>query len=260
MADPNRYIGSIVASTIAPHAFRLVATRGNRATDECRQCEIWEACVLFRDLSPEEVTVYQRLRHLHAFQPKQALYHEGLPALGFYVPCAGRVKLSRADPHGRQQILRIVDPGGVCGVESLLPDACYTATAEALEQSQAAFIKRDQLLHLLREVPRVALTLLGHISRMLAETEIRLAQVALGNVRTRLGALLVDLAERYGEEDETGAIMVRTPLTRAEMAAMVGMSPETAMRTLAEFVSEGLVRTAGRDLIIQQMDRLRTMA
>ena len=49
-------------------------------------------------------------------------------------------------------------------------------------------------------------------------------------------------------------------LSRSELAAMVGLSPETAMRLLSEFKADGLLRLEGRHITILSRDKLAALA
>ncbi len=227
-------------------------------TNSCSECGAKQKCLLVNQLTPEEVEATSGIRHTRSYQARQTLYHEGMPALGIHILCSGRVKLSRGDNNGRQQILRLVGPGEICGEEALLEEAPYTNTAEALETCQSAFVRREAFLELLQNQDRILLPLLRHICQVLVETQIRLTHVALNDARTRMAAQLLDLAERYGEPGSKG-ITLRLGLRRGELAALVGISPETAMRLLSQFQREGLLEVRGRRLTLTSPERLRAL-
>lgn len=227
-------------------------------SNSCHSCESRETCLLVSQLSAEEIEATKGFRHVRTYHARQILYHEGMPALGTHILCWGRVKLSRGDNHGRQQILRIVGPGEICGEEALVEGAHYTNTAEALESCQTAFVKREAFLDLLQNRDRVLLPLLQHICQVLIETQIRFTRVALSDARTRLAAQLLELADRYGRPGPKG-ISLQLALRRGELAALAGLSPETAMRLLSEFRREGLLEVQGRRLTLKAPERLRAL-
>jgi CRP/FNR family transcriptional regulator len=209
-------------------------------------------------LSPQEIEATRGIRHIRVYQPRQILYHEGMPALGIHIICSGRVKLTRGNNCGRQQILRIVGHGGICGEEALLEGVAFTNTAEALETCQSAFIRREALLELLESRDELLVPLLQHLCRVLIETQVRFAHVALCDARTRMAAELCELAERYGQPGSKG-ITVHLGLRRSELAALVGLSPETTMRLLGQFQREGFLEVHGRRLTIKALERLRSL-
>ncbi len=224
----------------------------------CDSCGERERC-LFGDLPPAQLEAFNRIRHFHAYKARQVLFHEGTPALGFHIGCAGRVKMSKADSHGREQILRIANPGEVIGEEALLDSQPYGASAEALEDCHTAFIARQEFLAFLGTGQNLGLRFLLHLCRTLIETQGRLARMGLGDARGRLAGTLLDLARRYGRPGN-GGLDLDVNLSRAELAAMVGLSPETAMRLLSEFQAEGLLRLVGRRITVVSQDKLGALA
>lgn len=229
-----------------------------RVLPRCDSCRTREQCI-FSGLPPAQVEAFNRIRHFHHYRAHQAIFHEGTPALGFHVVCDGRIKLSRAGRGGREQVIRIANPGEAIGEEALLDSHAYNCTAEPLEDSHTAFIQREQFLALLESNHSVASRFLLHFCRTLIETQGRLAQMGLGDARTRLAGTLFDLAQRYGRHAR-GGVDLDVNLSRAELAAMVGLSPETAMRLLSELKANGVLRLDGRRVIILSMERLATLA
>lgn len=225
---------------------------------QCDACQAREQCI-FGDLPESQLDAFSQIRHYHSYKARQVLFHEGTPALGFHIACTGRVKISRADSNGREQILRIADPGDILGEEAILDSQPYGATAEALEECHTAFIKRPEFLAFIQSAPILGQRLLLHLCRTLVETQGRLARMGLGDARSRLAGTLLDLAQRYGKP-ATGGTDVDVTLSRAELAAMVGLSPETAMRLLSEFKDDGLVRLDGRRITVLGTERLAALS
>src|SRR5574341_1202781 len=116
---------------------------------DCKTCGVREGAVLCGG-GDAALAAFVRERSQHQYRAKQTLYHENTPALGLYGVCSGRVKVSRAEGRRREQVLRIVDPGGILGEECLLEGSRFVGTAHALEDCQVAFVGRRDLLQLLR--------------------------------------------------------------------------------------------------------------
>ena len=228
-----------------------------RILPRCEACQEREQCI-FGNLPAPQIEHFNRIRHLHQYKARQIIFHEGTPALGFHIGCTGRIKLSKADSNGREQIVRIANPGEIIGEESLLEAQAYGATAEPLEDCHTAFIKRADFLALLNG-GGIASRFLLHFCRTLIETQGRLARMGLGDARARLAGTLLDLTQRYGKPWK-GGVNLEIELSRSELAAMVGLSPETAMRLLSEFKADGLIRLDGRHVTVLNLDKLAAMA
>lgn len=225
---------------------------------QCHACQAREECI-FGGLPPAQVEGFHRIRHFHHYKARQPIYHEGTPALGFHIGCTGCVKLSKVDGNGREQIIRIANPGEIIGEEALLDSQHYGATAEPLEDCHTAFVKREDFLAFLDSGKGIAPRFLLHLCRTLVETQARLARMGLGDARARLAGTLVDLAQRYGRPVKDG-LQVGLKLTRAELAGMVGLSPETAMRLLSELKADGVLRLDGRHITVLNSGKLAALA
>jgi len=224
----------------------------------CDACAEREQCI-FGNLPAPQLENFNRIRHFHQYRARQIIFHEGTPALGFHIGCSGRIKLSKADSNGREQIVRIASAGEIIGEEALMDGQPYGATAEPLEDCHTAFIKRGDFLAFLNGGGGIASRFLLHFCRTLIETQGRLARMGLGDARARLAATLLDLTQRYGKPTK-GGVNLDLELSRSELAAMVGLSPETAMRLLSEFKGDGLLRLDGRQIIILSRDKLAALA
>ena len=234
--------------------------RGAVATlpSACDICDTRASAVLCGG-EPRAVTAFARVQHQHRYLAKQTLYHEGTPALGLYVVCQGRIKVGRRNGSGRELILRLVDPGGVLGEEALLEGNRYVGTARALEDSRVAFVSRQDLLRLLATHPGMAMHLLAYMCQVLVSTQITLTSLALADARSRMAGLLLELGRRYGQPATEGTALSLS-VSRGELAAMVGLTPETAMRLLSEFRDEGIVRTDRRQVILIHPERLAALS
>ncbi len=226
--------------------------------EACRMCPARGRAVLC-EVGGTALPAFAGVHHQHRYLARQTLYHEGTPALGLYVLCRGRVKVSWADGNGREQILRLVDAGGASGEEALLEGSRYVGTARALEDSLAAFVAREDLLRLLRTHDEIGVRLLLHLTRELIHVQANLTRVALADARCRLATLLLDLGRRYGQPGRDG-IQLAVNLKRSELGAMVGLTPETVMRLLSEFREEGILRTERREMTLVSPDRLKALA
>lgn len=220
----------------------------------CEACETRPESVLCNG-DGTALAAFSAIHHRHRYLAKQTLYHEGTPALGLYVLCHGRIKATRSDGNGREQIVRLVDPGGILGEEALRSGSHYVGTARVLEDSQVAFVGREALLRLLRAHEGMAVSLLQHLSRVLVSTQANLARLALADARSRMAGLLLELGRRYGQPTDEG-IALSLAVSRGEMAAMIGLTPETAMRLLSQFRDEGIVRTDRRQVVLVRPERL----
>ncbi len=95
---------------------------------------------------------------------------------------------------------------------------------------------------LLEDHPAVTLAVLRSVARSLDDAREIVRQLTTSTVRTRVAVALVKLAERLGDTTDQG-ILIRAPLSRQDLAAMVGATPETVSRVMADLKRDGLIDT-----------------
>ena len=98
------------------------------------------------------VELEQALRPMmtpHVFPKGATLYREGTMAAGIYVVEKGAIRVLLPAPDHLIQLLEVARAGAILGLSESLSGEGYRVTAEAEEQTTAAFVARKSLLELL---------------------------------------------------------------------------------------------------------------
>jgi CRP-like cAMP-binding protein len=185
----------------------------------------------------------------------QVIFYEGNQAYGLYCIFAGRVKLYKVGVDGRQQIVRIAGPGDLLGYRSLFAGEPYAATAETIEDATICCIDRNAFFPLLSKNPELSLSIIKKLARELREAEDLATSIAHRSVRERMAELLLMLKQTYGKPEKAG-VKIDLQLSREEMAEMIGVTQETAIRLLSDFRKEGLIEVKDRDITVLDSKRL----
>ncbi|HMK22341.1 MAG TPA: cyclic nucleotide-binding domain-containing protein [Terriglobales bacterium] len=111
------------------------------------------------------------------------LFREGQPARSVFVLCEGRAKLTVCSESGKRLTLHIASPGEVLGLSAALSGSVYEATAELLDNSRVACVKRKDLLGFLREHREACLRVVDLLSQDLHVAYDRVRSVGLGRTR-----------------------------------------------------------------------------
>ncbi len=80
-----------------------------------------------------------------------------------------------------------------------------------------------------------------------------------GSVRERMARALGLLASRYGQRDQEG-VLIQLPLSREDLANIIGTSAGTVMRLLKDFKEEKAIVLRGRNIIVGRQDYLNGIA
>jgi len=107
-------------------------------------------------------------------------------------------------------------------------------------------ISRQNLLKIMEEYPILKLEIVRYFSDKLRDAHEMLKNIATERVEKRIASLLFKLSEKVGVDDD-GYRKIDFPLTRQEIAEMVGTTVETCIRTISKFQKKGMVKSsAGR--------------
>ena len=183
------------------------------------------------------------------------LFHEGDQGDRLYVIGEGKIKLGRTSSDGRENLLAILGPGEMFGELSLFDPGPRTATATAVAETQVVSMGHEQLKEFLSTRPGVATALLAALARRLRRTNEVLADLVFTDVPGRVAKALLDLADRFGEEQEDG-LQVHHDLTQEELAQLVGASRETVNKALADFAARGWLQLSAKSVLILDPERL----
>lgn len=94
------------------------------------------------------------------------------------------------------------------------------------------------------------------MARDLGESEEKIFKMAVMNVDTRFVHLLVLLNDKWGSNLDDGSVDIRLPITRDDVASMIGAHPDSVTRAIRQLESKGLVEVAGRSFRIKEFDHL----
>jgi CRP/FNR family transcriptional regulator, nitrogen oxide reductase regulator len=209
--------------------------------------EILRRVPFFAGSSPAELSEINRLFHERGFEPGEPVIYEGDPAERFYVVAAGKVKLLRHANTGREILLDLLNPGEFFGSISPLSSEVYAETARAHTSVCTLSIDKDGLRSILSSRPAVALRVLELVTARLQEAQEMVRQLSAYSVEHRIAHTLLKLGDKFGERQQIG-LLLQTPLSREDLAEMVGTTPESASRVLSQFQKNGLIES-GRQWI-----------
>ncbi|MGI9382957.1 MAG: Crp/Fnr family transcriptional regulator [Methyloligellaceae bacterium] len=210
----------------------------------------WEA------LSPDEIDLFNRNVVCRTYRAGQLIFVQGDPCRGLYFVEHGLVAVRKVNRDGQSTIVRLANQGDTLGYRPLLAKENHRATAEVIKDVRICFIDAQTMRGLLRSNPNLGLRFLEHSARSLGEAEERMFHVAALSVRTRIVHLLILLSDRHGRTTSDGTLFVELPMTRRDLADMVGARHESVSRALREIESEGLLNLSGRTVRVDQFDRL----
>jgi CRP/FNR family transcriptional regulator len=186
----------------------------------------------------------------------QYIFREGDPADYFHILKEGHVKCVKSSAQGRACTLKVLTPGDLfCCEAAVFDGACHPGSAETMGNVTVLRLRKQTYFKLLRKNPDAALAVIQYLGQRLNEAQERSKELAFDRAEQRLAGLLVQLAARMGVRTPDG-IRLNVRLTRQDLADMVGITTETAIRVMGRFKRAKLVTGTAGTLLIRDMDGL----
>jgi CRP/FNR family transcriptional regulator, cyclic AMP receptor protein len=194
------------------------------------------------------------------YEKGQYIFREGDPTEYFHIVKEGSVKCVKSSLDGKECTLKVLMPGDLfCCDASAFDGASHPGTAQPMGDVSVLRMKKEAYFKMLRANPDAAMEVIRYLGNRLNEAQEKAKVLALDSADQRLASLLVGLAERSGVQDSNG-IRLSVRLTRQDMANMVGVTTETAIRIMARFKKDGLVSGTAARLVVRDLPRLKHLA
>ena len=182
---------------------------------------------------------YARPTFLHK---GELLYRSGEQDNALYIVHKGRILIYQLSQDGKQQLIRILNPGDFTGELTLFSgDAVHEDYAEAALDSHICVLHREDVQALLAQYPSIAIKILEEVSRRLMQTQSHVSKVATVSISRRLIMYLEGLMQKPDGNEEPEELILTLPMSRRELASYLGTSPESISRKFTEFEQEGLI-------------------
>ena len=204
---------------------------------------------LFNHLDLEDQKKVNALTHHRVLaKGEQAFSPEGEAQL--VIVARGNLKVYQLSTSGKEQLLRIVEPGGYEGENQLFGAANTASFGEALVPSEVCVLRQADFTKLLEEYPKIALKLL----KINAEKTLRMEQQAqflvMEKVEERLAAYLLDLSVVAESPQITLSMKMK------ELAAFLGTTPETLSRKFKLLEDQSLIRRDKKQITVLDQEGL----
>lgn len=172
----------------------------------------------------------------------------------------GRVRVYQMTPQGREFTLAVVETGTIFGEMALTAQRLQGAYAQALEPSQLSMMRREDLERLILEKPEVGLQITRILSERLHRYEIRLGDITLKDVPSRLASLILLLVESEGVMTGEHRLKIPTHYTHQHLGTMVGANREAVTRAFGLLQDKGAVDLKRRLIYVRDIEALRYIA
>ena len=155
---------------------------------------------------------------------------------------SGALKITSNDRDGTERILSLVHPAGFVG-ELFSPAVHHDVVA--LTESKLCVFSRPQYEEIIEGHPALALALLRRSADDLFDARSMMGLAGKRSADARVAGLIQAFARAASHSPCHSADTFDLPLTRGEMAGMLGLTIETISRKLGLLESDGLIKRQG---------------
>jgi CRP-like cAMP-binding protein len=192
---------------------------------------------IFNHLETEQMAEIMKTVQSVSYKKGEIIYHAGDESNSLYIVSKGKIRIYRLSESGKEQLVRILQPGDFTGELALFKAATHESYAEAMTATQVCMINRSDLQKLLLKYPSISLKILSEFSNRLDESEKQTTRFATEKVETRIALFLAEALEDPSESNE-----VELPMSKKDLASYLGTTPETISRKLTELEQQGLIK------------------
>ena len=228
-----------------------------RPTNFCDACAIRNRAIC-ADLDDSEIGLLNGIGRRRQLEAGEQLMWEGDEAVLVANVIDGVLKLASHSADGGEQILGLAYPSDFLG-RPFGETAPYGV--EALTEAQICVFERKDFDRFARDHPRLEHKLLERTLTELDRSRRWMMLLGRMNAGQKVASFLLELTDRLGKAGAGGETLVILPLSRQQMADVLGLTIETVSRQLSRLRSTGLIDTPSRrEIVLRDRRELEELA
>jgi len=168
----------------------------------------------------------------------ELVVEQGKKSNALFILLNGRARVLTADSRGREVILAVLEAGDYVGEMSLIDNQPHSATVRCEVQCDMLILGRAEFARCLPENSSLSYAIMRGLVTRLRSADRQIESLALLDVYGRVARALLDMSE-----DVDGEKLVRSKVSRQDMAKIVGASREMVSRVMKDLEERGVIET-----------------
>lgn len=215
----------------------------------CAQCRFYDKS-LWQPVGDDNISTLVRGFTRRELDVGAVLYNQGTASDGVYCVSRGLIAIRSFAADGTSSLLRLAYPGELIGYRAFLTGRDHRTEAQALLHSRVCVVAKRDANHVVQGCAAVLTRLAERFAEELDHCHDRIQETARLPNKLRLERLLQQLMTAHGEP-EGKVWRMRLPISRQDMADILGVQPETLSRLLKRLEDEGRLQSSGRWIEMQ---------
>lgn len=210
----------------------------------CASCSFYEQS-LWQPVAGKTLSTLTRSFIRSELSAGAVLYHQGAPSNGVYCVSRGLIAIRSYGSDGTSSLLRLAYPGEVIGYRAFLTGREHKTEAQALLASRVCVVAHRDASQVVQACPEVLSRLAIRCADELDQCHDRIQAAARIPNKERLAQLLDQLMAAHGNA-QSNIRRMHLPISRQDLADILGVQPETLSRLLKRLENDGRIRSSGR--------------
>jgi len=225
----------------------------DKSTCSCESCQL--RSLFFSHVDIDELNNICDIKVEKEYSKGEIITGEGERIDEFLYMKEGLVKLSKSDINGKDQIISFSKPFDFVSLLSVFSSKKYKYSVTAIEDTTVCILDLEVVKKYAQENAMFAMDLMTSISE--ATDKILLDNLAIKrkHLKGRIAHVLLYFSDYIYNKDE-----FELPISRREIAEYIGMTTENVIRTLSEFRKDNIIKIFGKDILIADKKRLRSIS
>lgn len=210
----------------------------------CKNCVFFSQSVWLPISDSSAETLTRGFRRIE-MPEGQVLFAQGNINQGVFCVSRGLIALRAHHEGGASTLMRLAYPGEIIGFRSFLGHGSHQTEARALLPSRVCVVAKHAASRIVQENPEVLERFNARCIAEIDRSHARIISAATTSNKQRLADLLLKLMDTYGERIGS-TLRMQLPVSRGDLADLLGVQPETLSRLVGRLEKEGRFSFSGR--------------
>lgn len=229
----------------------IAKTFTNMKTDcQCESCVLKN--LIFAHVPEKDADVLCEVKKDKTFKKGEVIVEQGSPISDFFYIKSGLVKLSKVSDQKRNYIITIAKPHDYISLLTVFHEKEYAYSMTALEYTEICVFPLNLIIDLTLKNGNFAFGIIKKASKTSDAIIDKFIKHNSRNLRGRIAMTLLDFSHNIYKSH-----IFELPISRKEIAELIGMTTENVIRILSEFRKENIIRINGKEIEILDYDRLK---
>ena len=176
-----------------------------------------------------------------------------------YLVRTGVIREYIPDTKGRPVTVGLHARQDIIGLGTIMDAGQHSTVSIAHEDSVLYKISGEAVNELIKQNPQIGAAVSKVVFERMKNSQHRIPDLINKTAHSRLAAMLLSLAEKFGIRDSRGVI-INLKLTHRVIASLIGTTRETVSFAIVDLRGAGLIQNDGKRFIITETDALLELA